>query len=216
MIIALQRGILVDIETAEDIWKGEEEEIQIKPEHLDDPVFFSKQSRSKSSDQPLSYRSCYERLKKQAIATGLVEQGKMTTTYGFRKNSASTLVAGGNIGYEHTRKLMGHRAGSKTLEEVYDHSGRSLDMVGAIMGSGALGANLYNHPYLHAAARAKALSAANLQMTLADAVEIDPESQNLAYYLRLLQHCIQWNDDAWKQEVSGIIPGLYLLKRLND
>jgi len=110
LTIAIRRGLLVGINTIKELFETDKVNIEIKAEHLDDPVFYRGKPRGLGVDMPHPLTSA-------ALSQYLADRGRTVgftqpiSFYSIRRRSASDLVQ--RIGYEATREIMGHAPGTR-------------------------------------------------------------------------------------------------------
>lgn len=116
LTIAIRRNLLVDISSIPQLMASELHNISIKPQHLNDPVFYRSVPKGTGLDPPhsLSARSMSDYLTARGAALGY---GQTINFYSIRRRAATDLVR--RVGVEATRVLMGHTPESRTLERYY-------------------------------------------------------------------------------------------------
>jgi hypothetical protein len=127
------------------------------------------------------------------LQIGLIpDKNQIVSSYGMRAWSA-TKAAASFMGYDRTRKALGHKKNSAALEDVYDQAQNAIDFAGAMMGEKALDVELDRHPYQQAPGRAAAHN-----FKLRDVIAVDPECINLGKYLKVVQICLTTSSSMWK------------------
>ncbi|KAG7527228.1 hypothetical protein FFLO_07144 [Filobasidium floriforme] len=60
----------------------------------------------------------------------------------------SAIRASAVLGANKTKKVMGHKANSSALEDIYDHAQEAIDWRGAMLGEKALAVDLHHQPFI--------------------------------------------------------------------
>ncbi|KAG7528522.1 hypothetical protein FFLO_06078 [Filobasidium floriforme] len=179
-------------ENPEDIFHSDSAAITVKADHLNDPIFLGRTSRSGVGDQPMTYEASRVQFLANCTEVGLLSSGQKVTTYGIRKKMATENVK--TFGYDITRKLMGHGSRSKALESHYDMSAYEVDMTGAALGEqSSTKVKLGQHPFIQAGFRRAAVD-----FTLQDAIDLDPECDLYRWYISELRHAFLTGSSDWK------------------
>ncbi|KAL8981863.1 MAG: hypothetical protein Q9205_003475 [Flavoplaca limonia] len=125
LAILLRRGLLQDYTSVEDLFSGELSKITIKPEALDEPVFFSA-TRVGAGLTDVSALAGSFSIAMQLVATRCgFGNGTM---YAFRRQSGTKLSRA--VGPDRARLAMGHDPSSTELERHYDQGEYDLDVTG--------------------------------------------------------------------------------------
>ncbi|SMY26934.1 unnamed protein product [Zymoseptoria tritici ST99CH_1A5] len=122
LVIALRRGLLDGIETLDELLDYKGQFIQIKAEHLDDPIFYRSAPRGEIVDFTMTTRAMTQYLSARGKQIGYTENISM---YSIRRRAATDMVA--RVGLDETRRMMGHAPNSFTLERYYLSMGEIFD-----------------------------------------------------------------------------------------
>ncbi|RSL81666.1 hypothetical protein CDV31_017017 [Fusarium ambrosium] len=123
LTIALRRGVLLGIDTIDDLFVRREKNILIKDEFKEKPILLSGGPRGRSvrADVPMSSGSLTEYLKLRGQKIGLTKE---ITFYSIRRSAAMDLSS--KIGSEMTRAIMAHDPQSVVMEKYYTAQRTSL------------------------------------------------------------------------------------------
>ncbi|KAK4951039.1 hypothetical protein LTR10_011032 [Elasticomyces elasticus] len=125
LIMLLRRDLLQQYKTFQDLLQGKELYILIKPDHLEDPIFFAgvgggyKVDRTKAA----SARSFSDYLRNRARDFGFPEG---CTLYSFRREVGTRIDR--MKGRDTARRLLHHSPDSKTYEKHYERQNYDLDV----------------------------------------------------------------------------------------
>jgi len=105
LVIALRRGLLLDINSLDELLSTDKHHILIKPEHLDDPVFYAATKRGLHlhESKPLQTGGLREYLRLRCRNLGYTQN---ISFHAIRRAAATDLVE--RVGRERTRELLGH------------------------------------------------------------------------------------------------------------
>ncbi|OBT86741.1 hypothetical protein VE02_06274 [Pseudogymnoascus sp. 03VT05] len=134
LIIALRRKAIAGIDTLDELLNGEALNIQVcgrwKPSFLDQPILLGSTPRGlEVSDKPASSASLTEYLRERGKQMGYA---RTITFYSIRRRIATDLTE--QVGPDHARRIMGHSAGSKTLEHYYLDDATITDLYAMALG----------------------------------------------------------------------------------
>lgn len=122
LTILIRRGLLRDYTTVEELFNGQDVNVIIKPEGLDQPVLLKGKSHGYLQDSPHNASGFTIYMKKVALRCGLGNG----TMYAWR-NKAATEVARA-VGPDKARMFLNHSTRSRVLEEYYDEAEYDLDV----------------------------------------------------------------------------------------
>ncbi|KAK7522788.1 uncharacterized protein IWZ02DRAFT_450515 [Phyllosticta citriasiana] len=125
LVIAIRRGLLQGISTLEELLNTNLQIIQVKPEYLNEPIFYQSTPKGTSLNfnKPLRAASLTDYLRNRSHALGYPSG---ITFYSIRRKIASDLVR--RVGLETARNMMGHAPESHTLKRSYLSLGPTLDV----------------------------------------------------------------------------------------
>jgi len=116
LMMALRHGKIVGMNSINDLVKSRLAHFTIKPEHMDDPVFYAGLPGGRGIDTSLDKAGLPRALSSQQITAWVSAQGRALgytdpiTLYSFRRRAATDLVD--RVGFAMTREIMGHAPGS--------------------------------------------------------------------------------------------------------
>ena len=132
LAIAIRRKLLEGIETVEDLLNGDLQFLTIKPDHLDDPVFYNaKEKGAGLTTEPLRAAYLTPYLKKRAALAGF--EGNITW-YAIRRRSAAVLAR--SVGNDTARAILNHSPNTKALEQYYLNTPQKTDVTAISHGEG--------------------------------------------------------------------------------
>lgn len=124
LTIALRRDLLENISSIDELMKSPGQNIAIKDEHLDDPLFYTSAPKGTglNYDRPMSAIAMTDYLKTRGRRAGFVDD---VTMYSIRRRAATDMAV--RIGLAGTRRMMGHEPHTSTLEKYYLYLGDVYD-----------------------------------------------------------------------------------------
>ncbi|SMQ45618.1 unnamed protein product [Zymoseptoria tritici ST99CH_3D7] len=131
LVMALRRGLLEGINTIDELLAYDKDEIHIKPQHLDEIMFYRGTPKGLALDRPhpLAADQLTEYLGRRGKQIGYTQR---ITWYSIRRRAATDLAA--NIGVDLTRMLLGHAPDSRTLELHYLNWAGYVNFAGILSG----------------------------------------------------------------------------------
>jgi len=143
LTIALRQGVLVGIDTLDDLFNRPERHVLIKDKFKDKPALLkgSKRGRSVQENEPMRAAALTEYLSLQGKKIGLVEA---VTFYSLRRNTAMDLSA--KLGSNMAQAIIAHDPSSYDMEWYYTMDRTVLlDLTTMMLGDNPL-ANVDNRP----------------------------------------------------------------------
>ncbi|SMY24059.1 unnamed protein product [Zymoseptoria tritici ST99CH_1A5] len=131
LVIALRRGILVGINSIDDLMNCTLARIPIKPEAMNDPLFYAGRARGAGIDMssPLRVNALSEYLRKVARKVGYIFAVLGVTP--IRRRALTDIVT--RLGKDAARRIAGHSPESQTLERYYLQVGVSFKQTSALL-----------------------------------------------------------------------------------
>lgn len=126
LVIALRRGLLVDISTLDELFSFSRQNLLIKPDHLDEPILLRSLPKGIGLDPastPLRADRLTDYLSRRGKALGFSES---ITFYSIRRRAATDLVR--RVGLDAAKIQMGHMPDSHTLVNSYLDSAPTTDL----------------------------------------------------------------------------------------